>query len=169
MNNKGLPAQAGFTLIELLFAIALSALFLPAMVFVFSFSLGAASQGESYTQAYALAQEKMETIYYLKDGWMWEGSSPTNTEDGEYYQSNNDLELGTITSSPQPDDDGYTVTTQIKKVYREDTNGDGILDIIESGSIVDPYTRKVVITVSWNEKGEPIPAPVELVSYVTKH
>ena len=161
MKNKG------FTLIELLIAMGLSALFLPALVFVFSFSLGAASQGESYTQAYALAQEHMEAIYYLKENsaeWNWQ-TQPANTiSTNEYYQpykAAGTWILGLITSSPQQDN-GYTVTVKILPVIRNTATG----DISDSGE-VDIYTREIIVNVSWKEKGEP--TDIELVSYVSRH
>jgi prepilin-type N-terminal cleavage/methylation domain-containing protein len=157
----------GFTLIELLIAMGLSALFLPALVFVFSFSLGAASQGESYTQAYALAQENMEAIYYLKENsaeWNWQTQPANTTSTNEYYQpykAAGTWNLGLITSSPQQIN-GYTVTVKILPVIRNMTTG----DISDSGE-VDIYTREVIVNVSWKEKGEP--TDIELVSYVSRH
>lgn len=171
MNNKG------FTLIELLFAIALSALFLPAMVFVFSFSLGAASQGESYTQAYSIAQEYMEAIFYLKDNassdWDWDNNTQL-TSNSEYYQPSNlsgNWMLGGKTSSPTSTN-GYETIVQIFKTCRDDIDGDEILDIYPSDPdntcvYDDDLTRKVVVKVTWNEKGED--TSIDLVSYVTKH
>lgn len=168
MNIKDLPAQAGFTLIELLFAIALSALFLPAMVFVFSFSLGAASQGESYTQAYAIAQENMEAIYYIKENdsnWDWNNTS-INTSSSTYYQpeiNGSVWELGIQTSSPT-EVNGYKATVEVLPVERDTATG----NIVEAGSgSNDPSTREIIVTVTWNEKGED--TSIDLVSYVTKH
>lgn len=160
----------GFTLIELLIAMGLSALFLPALVFVFSFSLGAASQGESYTQAYALAQENMEAIYHLRKNWDWD-ATPIDSDDSMFYQPykvSDDWFLGTITNTPLKKDDGYLVTVQIDKVERVDSNGDGILDdIVETGGAEDKTTRKIIVTVTWKEKG--VDTSIDLVSYVTKH
>ncbi len=158
--------QKGFTLIELLFAIALSALFLPALVFVYSFSLGAASQGENYTQAYALAQEYMEAIYYIKKNspneWDWI-SKPENTLDGEYYQpykSGGVWVLGPKNPPPQ-EINGYNVFVEIKEIRRNEQG-----DIDEAGNI-DHKSRKIIITVKWKEKGND--TSIDLVSYVTKH
>ena len=165
--NALAPGQGGFTLIELIIAVGLTALFIPALVFVFSFSLGSASQGESYTQAYALAQENMEAIYYLKENdlnWDWD-SEPSNTMEGEFYQpekTGSDWILGSKTSSPIPTDGGYTITVKILPVNRLGMN---ISD--DPWSALDPYTRKVVVNVSWNEKG--IPTDIDLVSYVSRH
>ncbi len=162
----------GFTLIELLVALGLSALFLPALVFVFSFSLGAASQGESYTQAYALAQEQMEAIYYLKDNvgsdWDWT-LTPVNTSPMEYYQPSKvsgSWKLDTTTTSPVKIN-GYTTTVQIFAVNRKDVDYDGIGDEIADMGIPDNFTRKVAVKVAWKEKGQD--TSIDLVSYVSKH
>ena len=157
----------GFTLIELIIAIGLSALFLPALIFVFSFSLGSAGQGENYTKAYSLAQEQMEAIYYIKqndENWEWAEFSPVNTNDGEYYQlqnNGNSWELGNITSNPQENADGYTLSVEIHPVYR-DVNG----NIIESG-FLDSLSREITVNVEWKENG--FPTSINLVSYVSRH
>src|SRR4030042_2338141 len=159
----------GFTLIELLIAIGLTALFLPALVFVFSFSLGSASQGENYTQAYALAQGNNETIYYLKENssdWNWTLLSPLNTSSTEYYQPSKPTGswiLGSKTPIPH-EVDGYTTTVQIFQVERNISTG----NITEGqGDDIDPKTRKIVVNVAWKEKGED--TSIDLVSYVSRH
>ena len=160
----------GFTLVEILIAIGLTALFLPALVFVFSLSLKSAGQGESYTQAYTIAQQQMEAIYYLKEndsGWKWEGESINNTIDGnDYYQpslqADGSWNLGFKTDSPK-EMDGHTATVKILRVYRDDD-----LNITEDTSWdIDDYTRKVIVNVAWKENG--IPTEIDLVSYVSRH
>ena len=161
-----------FTLIELIVAIGLSALFLPAIIFVYSFSLGSASQGEKYTQAYALAQEQMEAIYYLKeygDDWIW-GDDSINTSSTEFYQLQKDGDgwiLGSkISETTLPAEAvgymGYTAIVEISGVQR---NEDGL--IVEGGADTDHSTKEVKVTVSWLENG--VPTNVDLTSYVSKH
>ena len=161
-----------FTLIELIVAIGLSALFLPAIIFVYSFSLGAASQGEKYTQAYALAQEQMEAIYYLKeygDDWIW-GDDSINTSSTEFYQLQKDGEgwiLGSkFSETTLPAESvgypGYTAIVEISGVQR---NEDGL--IAEDGTVTDHLTKEVKVTVSWLENG--VPTDIDLTSYVSKH
>ncbi len=156
----------GFTLVELIIAIGLAAVFIPAIVFVYSFSLGSASGGESYTRAYALAQEQMEAVYYLKSGvigWNWLDDS-INTNPGEYYQPNNlsgNWVLGAKTSAPASID-GYISTVEIYEVLR-----DGGGSIVDGAGVKDEYTRKIKVRVSWKENG--IPTGIDLISYVTNH
>jgi prepilin-type N-terminal cleavage/methylation domain-containing protein len=156
----------GFTLIELLIAIGLSALFLPALVFVFSFSLSSASQGESYTQAYTLAQEKMEAVYYLKENelsWDWI-NLPDNNGVTDFYQPGiigGDWQLGSKTTSPAAEE-GFITTVKILPVSR---SGGDISE--ESWSLPDPLTRKIIVKVSWKEKG--VDTYIDLISYVSRH
>ena len=165
MKNKG------FTLVELIVAIGLSALFLPAIIYVYSFSLRSASQGEGYTQGYALAQEQMEAIYFLKKNspdWDWTDSS-INTNSIEYYQLQNGAGgwiLGSKipkTTLPSEADGypGYTAIVEVLEVRRDSGS------IVESGGLIDDLTRKIVITVSWKENG--VPVDIDLISYVSKH
>lgn len=152
--------QKGFTLIELLFAIALSALFLPALVFVFSFSLGAASQGESYTQAYTIAQEQMEVIYSLKESWDWE--TEANPDTYQLEKTSGAWSLVAVGATPI-EIGGYTATVEIITV-RRDSDGNITEDASEEE---DQTTRKIIVEVLWKEKGED--TSIDLVSYVTKH
>ena len=59
-NNRG------FTFVEIIIALGLSAILLPALGRALSFSIRVASQGEKFTQAYALAQQGMENMYAQK-------------------------------------------------------------------------------------------------------
>ena len=155
----------GFTLIEIIIAIGLAALILPALFFVFSFSLTSAGQGENFTKAYSLAQKDMESVFYLKnqgtDVWKWDSS--LNTGAGEYYQPvvvGGSLELGSkITTLPDPVD-GFTSKVEISDVGRCGLN-------ICAGGSYDGTTKKVVVTIGWLEKGQNQEVKIE--SYVTEH
>jgi prepilin-type N-terminal cleavage/methylation domain-containing protein len=144
----------GFTLIEIMFAIALSALILPALVYVLGFSLKTARQGEKYTFAYAHAQEQMEGIISIKRNdiaWDWESSS-LNTGSGEYYQPvllSDSWQLGTKTTTPA-EIGGFTKKVEIKEVKR-DASGNISSD---PWSISDNYSRLVSVTITWKESGE---------------
>lgn len=156
MNNKG------FTFVEIIIALGVAAILLPALGRAISFSIRVASQGEKFSQAYALAQEDMEAIYYIKSNdptnWAWTASSPA---DGTYQpsKSGNIWVLGSIVT-PTPSPAPFTRSVQISTVSR-DINGD-----IGSGSL-DPNTRLVHVVVSWPEANDI--QKVTLDSYVTNH
>jgi prepilin-type N-terminal cleavage/methylation domain-containing protein len=163
--------QGGFTLIELIIAVGLAALLLPAIITVFSFSLSSASQGENFTQAYALAQQEMEAVYFLKSQgtstWDWE-KTPTNTNPGEYYQpqeSGDSWVLGGITSTPIQDvGDIFTKVVEIQEVRRYPVS-----EVVTADPVapIDNLTRKIIVDVSWKENGQD--QKVTLESYVTQH
>jgi prepilin-type N-terminal cleavage/methylation domain-containing protein len=162
--------QGGFTLIELIIAVGLAALLLPAIITVFSFSLSSASQGENFTQAYALAQQEMEAVYYLKAQdetiWNWDDSNP-NTNPGEYYQPQkigDSWSLGGKTTTPTEDANGFTSKIEIVEVRRYPVS-----EIITDDPLapINNLTRKIIVDVSWKENGQD--QKVTLESYVTQH
>ena len=150
----------GFLLIEILIAIALAAIFLPAIGLILSFGLNAASGGDKMVTANGLAQEGMEAIYYLKSqndaNWDWSSNSPTNTDPAkkEYYQPYKNAvgvwQLGPTTTAPTITKDPYTRKIEI---------GDGF-----SG---DPSSRKIIVHVTWSDNNGP--EEVKLESYVAAH
>lgn len=153
----------GFTLIEIILAIALLAVFLPAFIYVISFSTQAVSQGEKFSKAYSLGQEQMEAIIKLKNdagaNWDWT-TTPVNTAAGEYYQPQltaGAWVLGSKTTTPATSE--FTKLVQIKPVKR---CGSAICD--EAWGVTDPYSREISVEVIWSERGQE--QNVELVTIV---
>ena len=167
--------QKGFSLIEILIAIALAAIFVPAISKLFTLSLQSSSQGRAYSEAYTIAQEQMEAILYLKSQndptWDWI-NTPENNADSppDYYQpqfTSGTWQLGTKTTTPAIRN-GYTSTVTISPVHR---CGDEICQ--DESAPIDPeadiglFTKFITVTVSWLESGHP--KQVELNSYVTSY
>ncbi|OGK14126.1 hypothetical protein A3H80_04695 [Candidatus Roizmanbacteria bacterium RIFCSPLOWO2_02_FULL_37_19] len=158
----------GFTLVEVIVTIGLAAIFLPAIGVLLSLSLQSSVQGEKFSQAQALAQEGMEAVYYLKSqsdsGWDWV-DTPENSPPDQFYQpteTDGIWELGSLTSSPIIGPEPFTRTVEITEVRR---CGDDICT--DASAPVDDTTRKILVTVSWPEKGSI--QKVELDAYVTQH
>lgn len=157
--------EKGFSLVEIIIAVGLVAIFVPAIGIIFSLSIFSASQGEKYSQAYSLAQEQMEALYSLKSesgaGWDWI-STPVNTTAGEYYQpyqTGGVWQLGEKTSVPV-ETEGFIKKVEILPVMRCGQ------EICEIGGL-DDASRKAIVYVLWNEKGEE--KEVKLETYVTRH
>lgn len=136
----------GFSLIEIIIAIGVAAIFIPAIGTIFSLSLKSSSQGEKFTQAYALAQEGMEEKFYEKTNWLWTDTNPSN-----------DIVINTLTNN-------FTRKIEIAKACRDASNN--LCDC--SLGTEDIESRKIIITVFWLE-GTPPPQEVKLEAYVTKH
>lgn len=157
--------EKGFSLVEIIIAVGLVAIFVPAIGIIFSLSIFSASQGEKYSQAYSLAQEQMEALYSLKSegGIRWDWiSTPVNTAAGEYYQPyqfGGVWQLGAKTTAPT-EIEGFTKKVEISPVMRCG------LAICEIGGL-DDASRKAIVYVLWNERGEE--KEVTLETYVTRH
>lgn len=156
--------NVGFTFVEIIVALGLSAIILPALGQALSFSIRVASQGEKFTQAYALAQEYMEAIYYIKSNdptnWAWSASSPAA---GTYQPSKSGTVwiLGSPVTTPAVSPAPFTRTVQISNVNR-DISGN-----ISASGTQDPNTRLAHVVVSWPDTSGT--QQVSLQSYVTNH
>jgi prepilin-type N-terminal cleavage/methylation domain-containing protein len=161
--------KKGFTLVEVIVSLAVMALFLPALARLFTFAINTSTQGDMYSKAYAMSQEGIEAIYYIKENrpdiWNWD-TIPENTSPSEFYQvikSGGEwgFDGGKKSMTDLSSIDGYTRSIQIFMVVR-DVEGN-----LNSGSTEDKFTKKIVSKVSWmgiNGQEE-----VTLSSYVTKH
>jgi len=114
----------GFTLVEIIIALAVAALMFPALVKLFSFAINASSQGDKYSQAYAIAQEGMEEIYSIKNSDFSALAESTST-------------IGEFTRKVSVDD-----------VVRNTVDG-----TLGEGTTIDDGTKKVTVEVSWQETG----------------
>jgi type II secretory pathway pseudopilin PulG len=133
----------GFTFVEIIIALGLSAILLPALGRALSFSIRVASQGEKFSQAYALAQQGMENMYAQKSqNW----STFTNS---------------TTTTVIAPFTRVITIVNGLRCGFKP------TWEICTTGSQSDPDTKKVTVVVSWPEAGGP--QNVTLDSYVTNH
>lgn len=152
-NKKG-PARlsAGGLIVEILIVIAIISLALMGLSGLVSFSLDASRVSGQNVQAEVLAQEAMEAVRNFRDSASWSvgglGALATSTD---YYPR--------ATGSP-----GYWELIQgqetlagffTRKIIFSDVQRDGNGDIAVAGGAVDPETRKVDVSVSWQEKGRP--------------
>ena len=143
-NNKG------FSLIEILIVIAIISLTLTNLLGLTSFSLKITSLIRQNQLANNLAQETMEEVRNFRDGTSWDING-----------------LGTLTTStdyyPQKYDTPFkwqlvpgveTINGFVRKVVFEDVRRDGNDDIIIVGGNQDSNTKKITVTVSWEERGK---------------
>lgn len=156
-----LRGKKGISIIEILIVITIISLTLTSLLGLVSFSLRIASLTKQNNQANNIAQGTMEQVRNFRDGTDWDTDGlGTLTTSTDYYPQKSgtppqwQLVQGTKTT------DGF-----VKKVVFDDVMRDGSANIIESDGTGDPDTKKVAVTVSWEEKGRV--HSVKLITYLT--
>ncbi len=146
--------QFGQTLVELLIAIGLTAILIPALLGAFAIARGGRAQLQQRTQALEYLQEAQEAVRII-DNNNW-----TNLADGTFHP----VISGTtwaLAAGSESIGTYFTRQIVIGDVYR-DTNG----NIATSGGTLDPSTKMITVSVSWNV---PFATTVSSISYLTRH
>jgi type II secretory pathway pseudopilin PulG len=143
--------KKGSLIVEILVVIAIIAIALASLFGLTYFSLDASHLAGQNTQAEALAQEAMEAVRNFRDGTSWNinglGKLATSTD---YYPK--------ATSSPfkwQLIQGQETINIFTRKVIFYSVQRDANSNIVVSGGVNDPETKKASVSVSWTEKGRP--------------
>src|SRR6266480_4563287 len=148
--------QSGQSLIELLVTMGIAAIIFPALMTGLVATRNGKAQQIQRTQAVALLKETQEIIRVVRENnWSYVGNLSENdivhpVASGNTWVFANGSELVTT-----------TLTRQIvaHNVYRN--NG----TIVTSGGTLDPSTKKLVTTISWNT---PIANSVSATTYITR-
>lgn len=136
--NKSRKLKLGYSLIELLITISLLGLLLP-VIFgaIYSTQVGKA-QNLQRTDSAVLLLETSEIMRIIREkGW-------------ELIATNDTFHPVIDGQSWLLADGGETVGDFYREVVISDAQRDSNGNIVESGGEVDPSTKKVVITISWN-------------------
>lgn len=140
----------GISLIEMLVSVSVIAVTLTSLLGLASFSLKITILIRQTSQANYIAQEMMEQIRNIRDETSWNTDGLGTLVMGvDYYIQKTgspwkwQLVLGTENLN------GFT-----KKAVFENVMRDGTHNIVESGGTDDPDTKKVTVTVSWQERGK---------------
>lgn len=130
--------RKGVSLIELLIMIALLAIMLPALSLSLISSREGSVQHEKRMRAASLLQETQEALRTIREE-DWTNIATNGTYHPVISGNTWDLAAGSETID--------TITRQltISNVYRDDNS-----QIVTSGGTLDPSTKKIDITVSWN-------------------
>ncbi len=155
MNFKTIFQQNGTTIVELLLAIGLSMIILPAILTGLIASREGKSQQKQRVQAITVLKETEEAVRNVREkGWT------TFAVNGTYYPAISGSSW-TLTSGTQTVN-GFTRQVVISDVYRDSS---GVISASGSGAI-DPSSKKVDITVSWNQ---PYLSTIGSSLYVTRY
>src|SRR4030042_5431909 len=146
--------KTGQSLIELVIVIGLTSLFLPVVLTgLVSSREGKAQQGQRLN-ATALLNEANEAVRSVR-----EGGWTTFAVNDVYHPQ---ISGNSWTLQPLEEElNGFTRKIEVSDVYR-DTDG----AIVASGGRIDPSTKKVITTVSWNT---PFPSAISSTGYLTRY
>jgi type II secretory pathway pseudopilin PulG len=146
--------RRGFSIIEAIIAVAVFAVMATGLMFLVLDPLLSSRHAPERTRAVFLAQEGLEATRAIRNGgWLelTDGLHGISDAGGTWTWSG-----GSDVSS-----DGYTRVVEVAPVER-----DGSGDIVASGGTVDPRTKLVTATVTWNP-GLGGPQSVTYSTYVT--
>lgn len=145
--------QKGQSLIEVLLASALLIILMPAIFAgILSTREGRAQRKQRINASYLLKETQEEVRIIRERGWALFASNGT-------YHPERDGNTWTLAAGPETTS-GLTRQLVISDVYRDETG-----QISESGTL-DPSTKSVELTVSWNE---PLASSVQSSYYLTRY
>jgi type II secretory pathway pseudopilin PulG len=145
--------RSGQSLIELLVAMGLISILLPAILSGIIASRGGRAQNEQRITAVELLKDTQEAVrsIHARD---WTLIQNNGTYHPEISGENWVLAVGSNTQN------GFTTAVVIDDVYRDVSGA-----IVTSGGILDPSTKEVFVTVSWNT---PFASSISSTNYLTR-
>ena len=157
-KNRGLPAgQAGVSVTLILIVVAIIGIALSSVLGVATLSLRQVADTDLEARAQALAKETMEAVMNYRDGNAWDTDDPLNLYDGlgiiglntAYYpKMSSDVPAKWQLVQGEEQVENFTRTVEFQSVSRDSNS-----DIVQTGGIVDPNTKKILATVSWQDRG----------------
>ena len=153
--------KKGASIIEILIVIAIIVIALTSLLGVATFSLRISTLMRETNQANNLSQEVMEAVRNFRDGTSWDvdGFGKLATSTDYYPQATGSPSKWQLVQGTE-NIDGFT-----RKVVFEDVMRDSNSNIVESGGTYNPNTKKVIVTVSWKERGRE--QKLEIFTYLT--
>lgn len=110
-------------------------------------------------QAISLAQEAMEATRSIRDTTTWNVDGLGMFSTGQPYHAEKASSGWQLIAGKE------TISGFTRQIVFGEVRRDGSDNIVPSGGILDPDTKKVTVTVFWQEKGAT--HDVQLVSYLT--
>ncbi len=142
--------QKGIALIELLIVMAIITTGLVYLLGIFSFSLRISIEKEKISQANFMAQEIMEGVRNFRDSTDWQTDGlGTLTTLTPYHLEKTGPPAGWTLVLEEETTNGFTQSVIFHEVRRDDNK-----DIVENGGDLDIETKKIIVSVSWTERGK---------------
>jgi len=170
-NNKALRLRSGrgISIVELLVGAGILTLSLSALLGFLAFTLTTSSFLKQQTEATALAQEALEAVRNFRDGTGWNDDDLQNQYDGlGKAQTGVAYHLGLSLDVPprwQLLLGAETIGMFARTIVLENVQRDVNDNIVDSGGVQDPDTKKVTARVLWTAKTKA--HEVVVVSYLT--
>jgi type II secretory pathway pseudopilin PulG len=144
-----LNGNKGISMMEILIVIAILAVSVTSLLGLISFSLISSTINKSMSQADALAQETIEQVRNFRDGTYWstDGLGTLSVGTDYYPEQSGSPPVIQITAGTQ------TISGFTKKVVFENVSRDTDDNIVSSGGTLDPSSKKLTVTISWQERG----------------
>lgn len=140
--------KQGFGIIEIIFAIALISISLFALMHASNTAFVLVDENAREKKAVFILEEGVETVRILRDVSWSKNIAPLVNATPHYLTLNTPWGLTTV--NPGPIDGVFDRTIVFEEVYRKDSDD----DIVDQGAAdpktLDPNTRKVTVSVTWN-------------------
>ena len=159
----------GISIIELLVVILIIGVAVSALVSFCTFSLRTTSLLKQTTQASFFVQDALEALKNYRDNTGWNDDDPGDQYDGLGVVSTGvAFHLKLSGGTPvrwQLLLGAETIGIFTRDIVMEPVERDATDNIVESGGVVDPETKKATVTVSWEERGGT--RELEIITYLT--
>lgn len=149
--------QSGQTIIELLLAMGFALIFFPALFTMFFVSREGKAQQIERARAAALLVESQEALRSIREtGWSQFALYANNTA----YHPSVINSRWVLSNGPQ------TIDRFVRSIEFSPVQRDSLGNIVSSGGIADPSTRRATIRISWTT---PLPTSISSVVILTRH
>ena len=167
MTNKNIKNKA-FTIIEVLVACSIITISMFALMQTAQRGLHLSYQSLKKSQASFLIEEGVEAVKSIRDN-DWNSISSITLDAPYYLFFNTSTKLWELNNTSTTSLSGYIPTYPVDDVFDRtitisSVGRDVSDDILTTGGIVDPRTKKVTVMVSWTVGG--VPSSKELSFYI---
>lgn len=135
----------GFTLIEILLGASMLALFIVSIALYYRKALEVSQETTHHIQSGFLLEEGVEAVKSMRDDGWTAYIVPLNPGTTYYFYWTGTKWRATTTPT-------MVENTFWRSMVVSNVNRDGNDDIVTSGGVLDPGTRKVRVDVSWSKK-----------------
>ena len=135
----------GLTLVEVLVGVFLIAIIILSVAQVSFIALKALKDKDDKIKALSYAKEGMEIVRYLRDE-SWSLNIANLNLDTNYYFDNSSGKWSLTQTNPGLLEGKFKRFVVFKSVMRDSND-----NIVSSGGLNDPKTRKVIVTVLWDD------------------